>query len=124
MGQKIWKHIISDYSEENLMYIDGYLTDDADEAGQVIAIINTDTYDIEYKDKRAEDDINVQDALKAIINDLIDVKEKMIEDLIEEIQSDINSGDRTVLDAILQNIPRSELIQSLSEEKMKKYLYK
>lgn len=45
-----------------------------------------------------------------------DLKEKLINDLINQIRLDIYDGDTTVLAEILGNVPNDVLIESLPEE--------
>lgn len=64
----IWGEIKNDHIDNDVVYIDGYLTDDDNEAGRVIAKVNVRTQAIEYLDNRARKDCYAQD----IINDVID----------------------------------------------------
>lgn len=43
--------------------------------------------------------------------------EELVDAVIEDIKSDINNGDVTVLDELLRMIPTKNLIQSLAEER-------
>ena len=49
------------------------------------------------------------------------IKEQLIDRLIDQIVSDANSGDTTVLAEILNNVPNRILLHSLPEEEWKKY---
>lgn len=121
--EKHWKQIRNDYWEGNLLYVDGYETDDEMEEGKVLAILNTDDYSVQYVDTRAENSVEVNTLLKSLINNLIDEKENIVNTLITEIQADFNSGDFTVIDELLHSIARNKLIGWLSDENMQKYLH-
>jgi len=47
--------------------------------------------------------------------------QKLVDEVIEQVVADANSGDTTVLDEILKNVPKEVLIQSLPEEAWAKY---
>jgi len=47
--------------------------------------------------------------------------QELIDEVIEQVVADANSGDTTVLDEILKNVPKEVLIQSLPEEAWAKY---
>jgi len=48
-------------------------------------------------------------------------EQQLIDEVIEQVVADANSGDTTVLDEILKNVPKEVLIQSLPEESWAKY---
>jgi hypothetical protein len=50
-----------------------------------------------------------------------DIKQQLIDRLINQIVSDANSGDTTVLEEILFNVPNKVLLHSLPEEEWKRY---
>jgi len=45
----------------------------------------------------------------------------LVDEVIEQVKSDANNGDVTVLDEILKHVPIEVLIQSLPEEEWSKY---
>lgn len=47
--------------------------------------------------------------------------EELVDEVIEELKSDIANGDVTVLDELLRMIPTKNLIQSLPEERWSKF---
>ena len=63
----IWSEIRSAYQEDEFIYIDGYLTDDDMENGNVIAKVNVHTLEVIYNDERAKTDEYAQ----SIINETI-----------------------------------------------------
>lgn len=50
-----------------------------------------------------------------------DIKQQLIDRLINQIVSDANSGDTTVLEELLFNVPNKVLLHSLPEEEWKRY---
>lgn len=48
-------------------------------------------------------------------------KQKLVDDVIDDLKESFNHGDYTVLDDLLKRIPSKNLIQALPEEKWKNY---
>jgi len=48
-------------------------------------------------------------------------KQKLVDEVIEEVKKDLLHGDETVLDELLKFIPVKNLLQALGEEKWKNY---
>jgi hypothetical protein len=67
--KKIWEEIKSDYvDDEGNRHIDGYLTDNDDEEGKTLAIIDVNG-EVQYRDERAIKDPNVQKEINYWMNE-------------------------------------------------------
>jgi hypothetical protein len=63
----IWGEIRNDFiDDDGIVHIDGFLTDDDNEEGRVIAKVNSLTGTIEYLDERAETDNYAQEMIKDV----------------------------------------------------------
>lgn len=56
-----------------------------------------------------------------VIENVEDLKQELVDEVIESLLKDIASGDFTVLDELLKFIPNKNLVQSLDEDQWKKY---
>lgn len=52
----IWSQINNEFQEENIIFIDAWLTSDDNENGNVIAKVDIVTGEVEYLDERAKTD--------------------------------------------------------------------
>lgn len=66
--KNIWGELRNDFTENDLVHIDAWLTSGDDEEGKVIALVNIDTGDVEYKDERARTDVNAQEIIRETLN--------------------------------------------------------
>lgn len=64
---QIWNEIRNDFQDIDIVHIDGYLTDDDNEEGQVIAKVNVRTKEVEYLDDRARTDNYAQEMIKILL---------------------------------------------------------
>jgi hypothetical protein len=60
----IWGEIRNDFQDEDIVYIDAFLTDDDNEEGKVIAKVNVRTKEVQYLDQRARDDSYAQEMIQ------------------------------------------------------------
>lgn len=69
-----WTEIRNDFydEEEQKVYIDGWLTDDENEEGVVIAKVNYKTKKIEYLDDAAKTDEYAQEIINETLKDIDD----------------------------------------------------
>jgi hypothetical protein len=51
----------------------------------------------------------------------IELKQKLIDEVIEHIKLDLSNGDCTALDELLNFLPNTNLVQFLPEENWSKY---
>lgn len=116
-----FKEIRNDHvDDKGVVHLDGYRTDDDNEEGIGIGyVINGEVY---YRDPEFQFDPYVKEIVQETIKMQTEGKQKVIDALIEQIKSDANDGDVTVLDEILQQVPKDFLINSLPEEEWIKYL--
>ena len=66
-----WAEIRGDFydDEEKVQCIDGWLTDDDNEEGQVIAKVHLDTGNVEYLDQDAKTDEYAQEVIREVLED-------------------------------------------------------
>lgn len=62
-NENIWGEIRNDFQDDDIIYIDAFLTDDDNEEGKVIAKVNVRTTEIEYLDDRARTDSYAQEMI-------------------------------------------------------------
>ena len=60
----IWAEIRNNFKDDDMIYIDAYLTDENNEEGIVIAKVNVRTKVIEYLDDRAKTDSYAQEMIQ------------------------------------------------------------
>lgn len=63
----------------------------------------------------------VIEAIKEVQAEQEQIKQKVVDQVIEEIKRDIASGDTTVLDELLKSVSFKKLVHSLPEEKWSDY---
>jgi len=63
-----WNDIYTDFEDQEVIYIDAYRTNKAEEEGRTIATIDIKTGDVEYKDERAKYDEYAQEEIKYIVD--------------------------------------------------------
>lgn len=56
-----------------------------------------------------------------VIENMEDLKQELVDAVIESLKKDIANGDLTVLDELLHFIPNKNLVQSLDEKQWKLY---
>jgi len=117
-----------DYREHSTgeIAIDAYPTKrQNDDNGRVVAWVTPDGVVNKGTSPLCEpDDLecpNVQAAIQKAKDKQEDIKQRLADEVLEELKKDMKHGDYTVLDELLKLIPTSNLIQSLPEEQWKKY---
>lgn len=66
----IWGEIRNDFTDDdNITHIDAFLTDDDNEEGKVIATVNLNTGEVQYKDERAKTDTYAQEMINELLED-------------------------------------------------------
>jgi hypothetical protein len=56
-----------------------------------------------------------------VVENVEELKQELVDEVIENLKKDIKSGDLTVLDELLKFIPNKNLVQSLDEERWSDY---
>jgi hypothetical protein len=117
----------SDYQdpETGNIAIDAYLTNDDETPGRTVCWVSPDGEIIKGTNPECEkDDLEcsvVQEAIADAKNTQEENKQKLVDDVIEDLKDSFKHGDYTVLDELLKFIPSKNLIQALPEEKWKNY---
>jgi hypothetical protein len=63
INKRIWSEIRNDFESDGIVFIDAWVTNDANEAGKTIAKIDKTTKKVEYIDKRAITDTYAQEII-------------------------------------------------------------
>jgi len=130
MGKRTKKfaEVRNGYQDENgRIAIDAYINDDEDDdnAGRTVAWITPDGETIKGDNPACEsddlDDVLVIEAIAEAITVQEESKQKLVDDVIEDLKESFEAGDYTVLDELLKMIPSKNLIQALPEEKWSEY---
>ena len=67
-AKSIWKEIRNDFMDNNIVHIDGWMTEDENENGNVIAKVNTINNSVEYLDERAKTDEYAQEIINETLS--------------------------------------------------------
>jgi uncharacterized protein (UPF0335 family) len=111
-----WSEIRSEHiDEDGVTFIDGWRTEDENEEGVVIALIDSDG-DIEYVDKDAKTDNYAQEIIQEIISLRKEEKKKLSEKALEQIIIDVGKGDFTAIEQMLLRTPINILNSYLPEK--------
>ena len=130
MSKQKFVEIRSDYQdpETGNIAIDAYLSEDDEVPGRTVCWVAPDGEIIKGTNPECEpDDLEctlVQEAIAEARTSQEEDKQKLVDDVLEEIKKDASIGDYTVLDELLKKIPAKTLIQSLPEEEWEKYKIK
>lgn len=116
----------TDYTTpEGNIAIDAWMTEDADEGGRTVCWVSPDGDIIPGTNPECEpDDLEcslVQEAIAEVRVSQEEDKQKLIDDVIDDLKESFNHGDYTVLDELLKKISSRDLIQALPEEMWKNY---
>jgi hypothetical protein len=117
----------SDYQdpETGNIAIDAYLTNDDETPGRTVCWVSPDGEIIKGTNPTCEkDDLEcplVQEAIAEARVSQEEDKQKLVDDVIDDLKEQFKHGDYTVLDELLRFIPSKNLIQALPEEKWKNY---
>ena len=116
----------TDYTTpEGNIAIDAWMTEDADEGGRTVCWVSPDGDIIQGTNPECEpDDLEcslVQEAIAEVRDSQEEDKQKLIDDVIDDLKESFNHGDYTVLDELLKKISSRDLIQALPEEMWKNY---
>lgn len=116
----------TDYTTpEGNIAIDAWMTEDADEGGRTVCWVSPDGKIIPGTNPECEsDDLECSVVQEAIADARLrqeEDKQKLVDDVIDDLKESFNHGDYTVLDDLLKRIPSKNLIQALPEEKWKNY---
>ena len=112
--ENIWGEIRWDYVGD-FICIDAWLTDDDMEEGKVIAKIDLVTGELTYNDDRAKTDNYAQEIIKEGLNQVL------LDRVVKRIELDLEQGDVSAVEELLQFIPRKNLIGFLPEEEWKNF---
>ncbi len=69
-NEYIWSDIRTDFEDNGIIHVDAWVHSDDDEEGKVIATINTETKEVDYKDERAKTDIYAQEMIDEVLDGL------------------------------------------------------
>jgi hypothetical protein len=69
INKRIWSEIRNDFESDGIVFIDAWVTNDANEAGKTIAKIDKTTKKVEYIDKRAITDTYAQEIINQTLYD-------------------------------------------------------
>lgn len=117
----------SDYQdpETGNIAIDAYLSGDDEVPGRTVCWVSPDGAIIKGTNPECEpDDLEcelVQEAIAEARVSQEEDKQKLVDDVIDELKKDASIGDYTVLDELLKMIPVKQLVQALPEEVWKNY---
>ena len=66
--KSIWSELRSDFEDDDIIYIDAWLSEDDMEDGKTIAKVNVLTGEVDYLDNRAKKNKEAQELIKEAIN--------------------------------------------------------
>lgn len=127
MKKQKFIEVHSDYQdpETGNIAIDAYLTTDDETPGRTVCWVSPDGKIIPGTNPECEsDDLECSVVQEAIADARLrqeEDKQKLVDDVIDDLKESFNHGDYTVLDDLLKRIPSKNLIQALPEEKWKNY---
>jgi len=124
---QVFTEVLIDYTdpETGNITLDCFLDTDPNSEGRVVAEVTPDGEVVRGKNELiTEADFQCPLVIKAIENaktEQAERKQKLVDDVIEDLKESLASGDYTVLDELLKFIPSKNLIQALPEEKWGDY---
>lgn len=127
MKKQKFIEVHSDYQdpETGNIAIDAYLTTDDETPGRTVCWVSPDGKIIPGTNPECEsDDLECSVVQEAIADARLrqeEDKQKLVDDVIDDLKESFNHGDYTVLDDLLKRVPSKNLIQALPEEKWKNY---
>ncbi len=106
-----YKEVRNNFVDDNgNISVDGWRTEDDNENGVCLAIINVDGVAIYSKHhKMSMDQPNVKEAIDEAIQTQKEIKLELIDKVIEEINNDINKGDTTAVIELLLKLNSEDL---------------
>ena len=122
-----FSEVRTDYTTpEGNIAVDAWLTSNDDEGGRTVCWVSPDGEIIKGTNPECEkDDLEcslVQEAIKDAKNAQEELKEKIADEVLEQVKKDAEGGDFTVLYELLSKfVPARNLVQALPEEKWKNY---
>lgn len=125
--KKIFSEVLWDYTEEGTgnIAIDAYKSRKADAEGVTVCWVTPDGEVLAGENSDYFSDIKcarVQEAIQLAKNEQAERKEKVADDVLEQVKADAVHGDYEVLYELLAKfVPIKNLIQALPEEKWKDY---
>jgi len=124
---QVFAEVLTDYTDEaGNITIDAYPDTEPDsENGRTVARVSPDGEVIRGTNiEITESDFQcplVIEAIEEAKSEQEERKQKLVDDVIEDLKESLVSGDFTVLDELLKFIPSKNLIQALPEEKWGDY---
>lgn len=124
---QVFTEVLTDYTdpETGNITLDCFVGSDPDSEGRVVAEVTPDGEVIRGKNPNiTEADFQCPIFLQAVAEakaEQEERKQKLVDDVIEDLKESLASGDYTVLDELLKFVPVKNLIQALPEEKWTDY---
>lgn len=126
-NMQVFTEVLTDYTdpETGNITIDCFIDDEPNSEGRVVAEVTPDGEVIRGKNPDiTEADFQCPMFLQAVAEAKIEQenrKQKLVDDVIEDLKKSLAQGDYTVLDELLKFIPSKNLVQALPEEKWGDY---
>jgi len=124
---QVFAEVLTDYTdpETGEITIDCFLDTNPDSEGIIVAKVTPDGevikgYNPEIKPEHSNCSLVIQ-AIKEAKNEQEERKQKLVDNVIEDLKKSFADGDYTVLDELLKFIPSKNLIQALPEEDWENY---
>jgi hypothetical protein len=124
---QVFAEVLTDYTdpETGNITIDCFVDTDPNSEGRVVAEVTPDGEIVKGKNELITYlDLKcplVIAAIEEAKTEQEERKQKLVDDVIEDLKESLASGDFTVLDELLKFIPSKNLIQALPEEKWSDY---
>lgn len=124
---QVFAEVLIDYTdpETGNITLDCFVDSDPNSEGRVVAEVTPDGEVVRGKNELiTEADFQCPTFLQAVEDAKSkqeDRKQKLVDDVIEDLKESLASGDFTVLDELLKFVPARNLIQALPEEKWNDY---
>jgi len=124
---QVFAEVLTDYTdpETGNITLDCFVDTDPNSEGRVSAEVTPDGEVIRGKNELiTEADFQCPvflDAVKEAQAEQEERKQKLVDDVIEDLKESLVQGDYTVLDELLKFIPTKNLVQALPEEKWGDY---
>jgi len=126
-SMQVFAEVLTDYTdpETGNITLDCFVDTDPNSEGRVSAEVTPDGEVIRGKNELiTEADFQCPvflDAVKEAQAEQEERKQKLVDDVIEDLKESLVQGDYTVLDELLKFIPTKNLVQALPEEKWGDY---
>lgn len=119
--KSVWSVVSGDFSDDEFCYVDGWLTNDQNEEGVILAKIKKTNGKIHYFDARAKTDENAQSIILDCVNQIESAIERQ-ETFLNCFLKDVSEGKYDSLRKLIMNTENLSLLRCFPDNSWGKLL--